>query len=252
MSSVDLIFVGQSNVFQTDTRTAPANIIQQPDVPAWLAMHLTISDMLLKVRPWSSLDARYMTYPFNGSRQWVAAPEFAVRHLIDTYGHEPRLFKHAMGASEFYTHWKNESGGAKLTQICQAQLAAAFVSTKYAGTPDARIIVTIHGETDAQSATPAANYQASMEYVLSRVRSTAGSANTHVIVVQLHNGGGMTYKTEVRDAQVAWVAAQGSNATLIDPSAISGHDGTHYTQDGAQALGILISNAVDEVLGRLP
>lgn len=249
MSSVDLIFgCSQSNAFQTDTRTGPAGVLQQADVPAWLAMHLTISDMPLKVRPWSPLDARYMTFPFTASRQWVAAPEFTVRRLVDVHGHSPRLFKHAMGASEYYTHWKNEGGGAKLTQIGTSQLAAAFASTKYAGTPDRRIIVTLHGETDAQSATPAANYQASMEYVLSRTRLAAGSATTHVIVVQLHNGGGMTYKADVRAAQVAWVAAQSGNATLIDPSAIAGHDGTHYTQAGASDLGTLIADAVDALL----
>lgn len=249
MSTVDIICAGQSNVFQTDTRTGPSNIVQQPDVPVWSAMHLTISDMPLKVRPWSPLDARYVTYPFSGSRQWVAAPDFAVRRLVDVHGHSPRLIKYAMGASEFYSHWKNEGGGAKLTQICAGQITAAFASTKYAGTPDRRVIVTIHGETDAQSATPAANYQASMEYVLSRLRAAAGSPNTHVIVVQLHNGGGMTHKATVRAAQIAWVAAQpAGTATLIDPSAIVGHDGTHYTQAGASDLGALIADTIHGLL----
>lgn len=249
MSTVDLFVVGQSNVFQTDTRTGPANVLQQPDVPAWTLMQIGVgTDLRLRAVPWSPLDCRYLSLDYSASRQWCGAPAFAVRRLVDVHGHSPRLFFHGVGASRFFDHWPT-AGAWSLTSICQSHIAAALASTKYPGAPSRRVIVTIHGESDGQNITAKAAYETSLGTVVSALRTTLGDANTHVIVVQLSTLAAITYVTDIRTAQAAYVTAQGANATLIDPSscALSG-DSIHYSQAGASALGDLIADAVDALL----
>lgn len=249
MSTVDLFVIGQSNVFQTDTRTGPAGTLQQADVPAWYVMQIGVgTDVRLKATPWQPLDRRYAALSYNASRQWCGAPEFAVRSLVDTHGHSPRLFVHGVGASTFAAHWPT-AGAWGLTALCQNQIAAALASTKYAGTPARRVIVTIHGESDGQVEAQSLVYETSLGTVVTALRTTLSDATCHVVVVQLSTLQSITYVTNIRAAQAAYVTAQGANATLIDPSAcaLSG-DSLHYSQAGAAALGLLIATAVDALL----
>jgi hypothetical protein len=252
VSTVDLFFLGQSNVFQTDTRDGPANILQQGDVPAWIAIQLGVgTDLRLKATPWQPLDARYQTLSYNSSRKWCGVPEFCVRRLVDTYAHAPRLIKYAVGASRFQDQWPD--GGHKLTTICKAQIAASLASTKYAGTPSRRIIVVIHGESDAQVTASANAYETSLDTVVSAIRTTLGDADTHAIIVQLNSNavvGGDGAVATVRTAQAAWVTAQGgTKATLLDSSAYAlSADSIHYSQSGAQGLGEGLADTIDGLL----
>lgn len=252
MSSVDLIVVGQSNVFQTDTRTAAAGVLQQSDVPTWYAWHHTISTLPLKVKPWASLDARYRSFPVTASRQWAAAPEFCVRRLIDTHGHQPRLIDYGVGSSRIYDHWPTTYG---FTAIAGIQIAAALAHPRYPGTPTRRVIVTIQGESDTQLQAAVDAYGTSYATWIAALRTAVGDANCHVICVQLNTNqsiGVANGLTDIRVLQAAWVAGD-ANATIYDPSSlpsgggISG-DSIHYSQAGSQALGEAIADIVDGLL----
>lgn len=249
MSSVDIFFVGQSNVFQTDTRTAAGSLLVQADVPAWTAIQIGVgTDLDLKVTPWSSLDSRYMTYSYSGSRQWCAAPEACVRRLVDTYGHSPRLFRYGVGASRFSDHWT--SSGYYFTAICQSQIAAALASTKYAGAPSRRIIVLIHGESDGVFLADANVYDTSMGTVVTALRTTLGDANTHVIVTQLPTWCSVPQLATVRTKQSDYVTAQGgSKATLLSRSSYADSgDHLHHSQAGAKDFGEAIADTINGLL----
>lgn len=248
MSTVDIVVAGQSNCFQTDTRTAAANLIQQPDVPAWYAMQLGVgTDLRLRVIPWQGIDCRYRSVVYNSSRQWVGTPEAMVRRLVDTYGHRPRLIHYAVGASRFADQWPDAA--LRFTAQAQQQIQEALASSLYPGTPARRFIVIIHGESDAQALVNANAYDTYLGTVVTALRTTLGDANTHTVVVQLstnQNVGGTNEIATVRTKQAAWVTAQGgSKATLIDstPYAISA-DNIHRSQAGAKALGDAIADVI--------
>lgn len=249
MSTVDCIFVGQSNTFYTDTRTAPAAVLQQPDVPAFDVNQYSVADLRVKARPWRPLDSRYVSYPQSASRQWCGAPEAAVRRLIDVHGHSPRMIRYGIGSSNIYADWPTTY---RLNAIFTSYVGAALASRRYPGTPNRRVIITIQGESDTLIQLAVDNYLASYTAWVTALRAAVGDPACHVICVQLNTAqsiGVLNGIADIRADQAAWVAGD-ANATLLDPSPLGGisGDSIHYSQAGAAALGGAIADAVDALL----
>jgi hypothetical protein len=252
MSTIDLIVLGQSNCFQTDTRTGPAGTLSQPDVPTFDVVLLGVgTDMAPKARGWQPLDSRYASFTYAASRQWCGIPEFMVRRLVDVYAHSPRLFRFACGASSIYADWPTTY---LLTSRAQKYLAAALASKRYAGTPSRRIIVTIQGESDTLTDAAADAYEASFGTWMTAIRTTLGDADTHVLCMQLNTNqsiGVANGISRVRTAAATWCTGQGpTKATAYDPSALNGisADSIHYSQAGALAQGNALADLVDGLL----
>jgi len=252
MATVDIVVVGQSNALgQTNTRVNTTTAAQGA-VLAWYENALGVgTDVTLKRIPWSPLDSRYKTYEYTGSRQFTGVPEAITHQLSVSYSHSVRLFTFAVGASRYYDHWADSwTTGYGFTEQAQHGLAQALASRKYPGTPSRRIIVSIHGESDAADATAAAAYDTSLGAVVTALRNTLSNANTHAVIVQLHSSCSSANTATVRTKQSDWVAAQGaSKATLIDGSTYTLHsDNLHYTEAGAQNLGYGIADIIHGLL----
>lgn len=218
---VDLIMpMGQSNSGNTNGVADPAGVA---NVAAYLQ---------------AAYNSTSLTNPITPDPNVGVHPRLATLALAA--GRNPILVRHFQNAT-FISQW--QEGQALGDQILVARATGETLARdgRYWG-PAARtraFIIWIHGESDGGDAGLAAAYEGAL-----RTRANAWDVslgNPITIVVGLHSGfSSVTHRATIRAAQEA-VVAERPWRFIVNPNAITDHNGLHYTTPGYTTLANLIA-----------
>lgn len=115
--------------------------------------------------------------------------------------------------------------------------------------PRLRALWWMQGEEDATGTQFSSQYQANLQALWDKVKAASGQSNFKIAVARIRDLdpiGDPAAQAEVRAAQAAFVAANSSDAALIDTDPMSlKPDNVHYDAIGMKALGEAFYNATD-------
>lgn len=189
------------------------------------------------------------------------AREMAARHP----DRHVALLKYARGATSIDTAARQDGGAwdpdvAGINQFdhfaASARLALARQDVNGDGVEDTLVpagIVWMQGEGDTGSSAVAGRYQANLARLMTRIRATLGDPNLPVVVGRISDSGAAAgapvwpYGETVRQAQAAFVAADGHAALVTSTDQYSTIDRVHYDSPGYLDLGTRFAQAMAEL-----
>jgi len=225
------LVAGQSNAVGWDTTAAevPENLLSAPGQYVWTGSAFAPLQNGVNNGALSS----------NGEK-WGPEAEFGRQWRRARPSTSLWIIKHATGGSALADAWA--SGGADRV-IFDAEVAQGLASLNGLGlTPNVVALLWMQGESDSQDITQANAYEANLTAWLSHVRTVSDAPLMAALIGRIANQSAWTYRTTVRAAQSAVVAAD-SRSALIDTDGY-GNDGVHYDIAGNIALGADMHSAL--------
>jgi hypothetical protein len=256
LGPIRIIWSGQSNaVAQTSTRVVPnAKYSPLNNVPSyvWFRALAALGDARVKRTPWHPYQAN-KSYLLNvgpaNSRDWPGA-ELVCAWKLANMGHSPHVIQAAEGSSALATDWAPAGAGvgAYAALVFEYQQAIAAATSPANPGASRTVLCWLQGATDAANSTNANAYQANWNTFIAALRSAWSLPSLKVIMMRLHTGASATFTSTVQ-AQQDLIAAADPLVTLINTDAfqLSG-DGAHYTDTGAESLGLAFASAIDGVM----
>jgi hypothetical protein len=211
---------GQSNSIGQGSGTVGAADLPQA-TQAWTLVFGTANDNG-KLRPWHLFDKR-QTFDIPGfGKEWSGTDMVCCRRLEDA-GHTVTCLKVASGSSSLGENWELEwSAGRGYTSELVYQIGKAFASPGRPfdlGDYDLIVMLWDQSETDATNDALTTAYQSNLTDLFATVRAGAGLAALKGCIVQLHSSNpNTTRRGTIRTAQANFVAGDGGNSVLVDPS----------------------------------